>query len=417
MYLDLSTVLEDANVVYPDLRSNGYSEREHALESGEKVDETQAHSKSPGGISVFSGTTARTSRSAQELSLLSSEDMMDAFEDLTRYSDKLLGFLIPSEISEASVTALMAQLQTKGSRANKSLTRLVTMFSVQRDRYGSDSYIPHEEILRTLLGKRHISDREIGQWRPDALLQKANLAALAFSILSRPWQNRDSHLVEELEHVFPMPFALGYVAPENMQVCYSVLQRETFELALELRTQYAITLLAHHATRPNFDSDVILQQLFYKDAHKLRGWSVLGLQSGELTEKFQEAIVSRLEAIRGAFNTFSENAFKSVELLGISFPWVSLIPRAVRWVSQRLAELESQISANGGFDGIFKALVDEIQRTNLNNSFSKGDANDDRIPQIVLDYDVPSEASNALPEPQNKRKSATSSILKLGQFK
>lgn len=55
--LDLSTVLE------ADPQNDGESEGEQATRNGELNEQTKTLSKSPGGFSAFSGTTARTSLS------------------------------------------------------------------------------------------------------------------------------------------------------------------------------------------------------------------------------------------------------------------------------------------------------------------------------------------------------------------
>ena len=378
------------------------------------------HSKSPGGRSAFSGTTARTSRSAQDLTALSSEDMIEVFEDLSRYSDKMLDFLIPSELSETTIAKLMVQLRTKGSQANKKLHRLQKMFSEQRDVYASDSYIVCQEVLATLFSKKSATEVEMGQWRPDALLQKANLAVLVSSVLSYSWQDREMEFLEELEQTFPTPFASKLVSSdENLQIGDSALQVATFQLALELRTQLAITLLGRSAEQPSFDSNLIFLQVFYEDANSnaLRGWNIQGLQSGDLTREHQKTILSQIQKLTGFFASPEENPPLSVELLETAFPRIAVITQAVKWTSQRLGELNDQIRANGGFNEVFHAFRNEVQRPTLNGRSYEGVVSNDDSPEIQLQYDTPSEITNEASEVQDRRKSARTKILKQGQFK
>lgn len=418
---DLSILAEEPSIAYPELQTNtkDEEEEEQPIEIGETNQQANVQSKSPGAVSAFSGTTARTSRSAQDLSDLSTEVMLDAFLDLSRASDKMLNFLMPTEISRASITAHMAQLQTKRSPANLNLTRLATTLSANRDMYGSESYIALPEVLGTLVGSGQGSNDNAGPWRPDTLLQKANLAVLASSVFSRSWRTQDAQLVEELEHIFPLPFTVGFLASETTLAGYSELLNETSQLALDIRTQYAIMLLARHARQPNLDPNAILLQVFYEDAKTLRGWGVGGLRAEDLTGKVRDTILSRLEKVREAFAKSEEDFVTNIELLQSSFPWTTLVLQVVSWINLRLKELNRQISEHHGADRVFEALKEEVQRARLaKSSTNDHDANDTGSPRIILEYDLPSDLAETAIEPQDlPRKATKTAMLELGQFR
>ncbi|KAK4691784.1 hypothetical protein P7C71_g5292, partial [Lecanoromycetidae sp. Uapishka_2] len=229
---DLPTVTEHPSVAYPDLGSGDEEDREQI--GGEQP--TEQPSKSPGGASAFSGTTARTSLSARELSDISSEELLDALPDLAAASNKMLALLVPSPLSEASVKGIVDQLRTKDSRANKNLRRLCSSFQVQKDIFGSESYISQRRTLRVLLGTKQTSDLGAAQWGPEALLHKANLAVLASDILSHSMQEQADQIVEELEQAFPSSFLEGFVQSETPTTESSALSLETLRLAIEIRT-------------------------------------------------------------------------------------------------------------------------------------------------------------------------------------
>ena len=343
---------------------------------------------------------------------------MDVFEDLSRYSDQILSFVCPSGASEASAVTLMTQLQTKGSREHSRLKRLIKMFSTPQERFAGDPYIPHQKVLGPFFGEGHVADNATGQWRPDALLQKANLAVLASSMVSPGWQGTDGDFIEELDQSFPMLFATRFVfsETENREAGSSMLTELTLQLALELRTQYAIMLLARHAVQPNFDFDVILQEVFYEDSENLRGWGLMK----SLSDKTEGITISRLEELRDAFKSSSDNVSTSIEFLRAKFPRISLVQQTFSWIINRLLELDNQIAANGGFGGICMAIRDKIQMMSFDKLSEKNkNVNDDGPPQIVLEYDLPSEASNAMSmvEPPDRRESAKTNLIKLGQFK
>lgn len=419
-FLDLSMVPEDPSIAYPEIQVDREDEEdgEQPIEMGVNKPQANVLSKSPGGVSAFSGTTARTSRSTQDLSDLSTEGMLDAFADLLSASDQMLRFLIPREISEASITAHMAQLQTKRSSANVNMTRLATMLSANRDMFGSESYIALQDILGTLVGKDLGSNDNPPPWRPDALLQKANLAVLASSIFSHSWRIQDAQLIEEIEQLFPMPFLEGFLASETPLAGYSQLSNETFQLALDIRTQYAIMLLARHARQPNFDPNAVLLQVFYEDDKTLRGWGVRGLRAEDLTGEDQHTILLRLENLRATFARSEHDFATDREPFQSSIPWTTLVQQTISWINLRLAEINRQISVHRGAERIIEALRQEVQRARLANSSLNDDgANDAGSPQILLEYDFPPEAETAAEPQDSPRKLTRTKTLKLGQFR
>ena len=405
---------------HPHLAQIGERETEHHAELSEQYSQRPHLSKSPGEVSAFSGTTARTSRSAEEMLNPSLEDTLDAIEEISRCSEKILRYLVPPQISEVTVTALMINLQAKGSRLNQNLKRLNDMLSIQRERLGNNQYIANQEIVESLLREHPVPDDEAARCRPDALLLRANLAELASKMFSCSWQDTDDIFIEESEQAFPSFFVTKFVPSENQNFeagsCGMI--RETSQLALELRTQYAIILLDRHADQPNFDSDVILQKVFYKDAKNLRGWTSIPMLMEDLVNETQSATVTRLESLREAFAISSDDVRMSIEHLRTSFPWITFVQQFATWIKQRLTELNDQVARYGGLEAILQALSDQAQSVRFNTSSAANEkANDDDHGQIILSYDFPSEASLAVAQPQNRSKFGGMKTLKLGLFK
>ena len=401
---------EEPDIMYPELNNNDSGDGNQTAESAQLNQQSHHLQKSPGGFSAFSGTTARNSHSAQEFSDLDLDDMVQGLRELSQSSDEMLKFLIPFDLSEASVKAHIGQLQTKDSRTKKTFNRLVTIFSAHRDLYGSEPYIDHRELLRMLLGKRRIADDDASPWRPDALLQKANLASLAQGLSSRIWQEQDIQFLQELDHKFPGAFTTRFASSDGIQAGSSNLIEDTFQAALQIRTQFAIRTLAHQAADPYFDFDVTLHEVFFQDAESLRGWEISGLQSGELTKERREAIVTRLNQLRGAFVGSSDAVKTATDLIQHTFSPIALTRQVLSWISQRLKELNDQIKANGDELRISEALKEEVDRARMARSAVKNeDASDRDSPQIHLDFEPPSEVSN--------NKVTRTKMLKLGQFK
>jgi len=318
--------------------------------------------------------------------------MLDALPDLADASSKILGFLVPRQITGASVAGIASQLQTKDSRENKNLRRLGSTFQVQRDVYGSESYINPRGILRVFLGSKGILGHDAERWRPDALLQKANLAVLTSNILSHSVQAQNDQLIEDLEQAFPISFVEGFVQSETPTPGSSALARETLQLALETRTQYAILSLARYAGQRNFDFDDVLHQVFYKNQTNLKGWAILGLRAEDLTHDVHDAILHRLKELRNAFAASPQNPTAGIKTLKEDYPWAIFVLQTIDWIGQRLSEIEMQIELHGGAETIHQSLSNEIQRRRFVDS-TIDDAGDDVSSPLELIFEPPSETS------------------------
>ena len=397
-------VEEDPSVIYPHLDIAGDTGvLENVKDAGAGPQSTKQNPKSPGDFSAFSGTTARISSSTQELTRSSLEDLLDTLPDLSDSSDKLLNFVLPADLSEASLATAMARLQRQGTRDNKKLKRLGDTFLRQRKEYGGDSFISVGNTLRRLLG-REIGpiDEQNASWRPDALFQKANLAVLVLRLLSIAEQKEKDQDLEDIAGTFPQPFAQRLGLAENVTPECSALAEATFHMALEVRTQEAIMLLARHVGRINFDPNTALLQVFY-DANDLKGWTVSGLQAKDLRKEDRYMILARVKDLREAFRfdeeTPSDRQSSGVDFLRVNFPWTIFAQRMVAWAGQRLDEIRIQTSTHGGAQTICQKLGDEIQSSTFGQS-GEGDEidYDSDSPNVRLDLIAPSE-SRATSEP------------------
>ena len=336
--------------------------------------------------------------------------MLDTLPDLLEASEKLLSFVIPAQVSEASTIRTMAELRSSDTRAHKKFKRLDDTFERQRKEYGGDSYIDVAETLRKLLGKKPGPiDEQTATWRPDALLQKANLAILMSRMLSIADQNVNNQFLEDLAGTFPRPFAQRLGLPESLTPECSALAEATFQLALEVRTQEAIMLLARHVGKINFDPDAALVQVFFHDANTLKGWTVSGLRMADLVREAKDAILERVEQLREAFSmnvkTSSDGQSFGIESLRVKYPWAGFAQQMITWAGQRLTEIEIQTMTYGGVQAICQGLVDVIQSGSLGHSSERGDVDNEsdspeRLSEVRLDYDTPSE-SRATSEQQD----------------
>lgn len=401
-------------MVYPALETaEDGGAGDNVEDAGVDQQPTQQNYKSPGGLSAFSGTTARISLPAHELTQLNLEDMLDTLPDLSDASDKLLSFVIPAEISEVSIARAMAQLQNNNTRENKKLRRLCDTFERQRTEFGGDSFVSVGETLERLLGRSAGPiDEQTASWRPDALLQKSNLAILASRMLSVGEQDQNEQFLEDIAGTFPQPFAQRLGIPEKLTPECSALAEATFQLALEIRTQEAIMLLARHSGRVNFDPDTALRQMFY-DASDLKGWAVSGLQNVDLRMEAQDTILGRVKQLREAFDQLS-----GVESLRVKFPWSSFVQQTVAWAGQRLTEIDIQTTTHGGAHAICQSLIDVIQSRRFGQSLeSQGVDNESEDTELRLHYDPPSESRATSDQQDASNRPARADELNLPPFR
>ena len=349
--------------------------------------------------------------------------MLDTLPDLVDASEKLLSFVIPAELSEASVESAVARLQNQNTRENKKFKRLGDIFERLRKEYGGTSYINVGETLRRLLGRKAGPiDEQTAPWRPDAFLQKANLAILVSRMLSLAEQDQKDEFLEDVASTFPRPFAQRFGLPKNLTPECSALAEATFDVALEVRTQEAILLLIRHAGKSNFDFDTVLHQVFYDANVHIKGWAVAGLRTADLRKEAKDIILGRVKQLREAFGLNVPVGFDSqsygAESLRVTFPWTTFTQRLIAWAGQRLTEIEIQTTTYGGAQAICQGIIDVVQSGRLRASLGMDDVgNESDGSEIRLVYNPPSE-SQATPEQQGQsRRPARADELSLPQFR
>ncbi|MCJ1393472.1 hypothetical protein MMC18_006347 [Xylographa bjoerkii] len=392
---DLSVVIEANGNTESDAQDENLGVVE--VKSREQAGRTGVD-RSPGSLSAISGTTARTSHSAQELAELDAAEMVDALPDLADASDKILNLLMPAEVSDASIDAIAKTLEDPTSRLTKKLARLTGSFQPTKKVYGNEPYINVSIAIRGTLAVRRSSQVGAGPWRPDAIFYKANIAQLMASLLSlsaqsvRPW-------VEKMERDFPAPF-LSHLSKSQQQFeapGVSYLLEETLEAAFDIRLQLFLSLLKQYYREENFDPDVLLSDVFYAGLTSIKGWDINGLRTKELTRHHQKMIAERLDAIQEIFN---EQEVLDVESISSKYPWLNCVRSLMSWAESRKDEIEAQMVLVGGVERVHSALTAEITRRAGLPAGNEGIGGGDDSPLNVQLEFQPSELSHYLSDRQ-----------------
>ncbi|KAI4251409.1 MAG: hypothetical protein L6R42_008399 [Xanthoria sp. 1 TBL-2021] len=289
--------------------------------------------------------------------------MIYTLDDLSDASDKILRLLLSSEISETSVRDIMARFSDSKSRETKQLARYSSTFSDYRDVYGDALFIDVPATVKNMLGLPN-QDLQPGPWRIDPVLYKANLTATVRGFMAQTHEDVEKS-IETLDRDFPRPFAQQFVDKNIVKDTAdgSALLMDAFGLALDIRTRSFIENARRLIDAPNFDPDLIVQQVFYKGGNMLIGWNVVGMRSQDLLKnpELRNTIINRINQLRQTFSE-TESPYIDLSSLDRSFPRSGLLARLARWSQLRLAEIASQLKRLGGAKSIADALKSALSR-------------------------------------------------------
>ena len=377
MYIDLFVVDEELNNA--------------AIDQEENLDTVAARRS----LSAISGTTARTSHSAQELADLRADDMLDALPDLVDASDKILKVALlhkVAEVSQERVEARIRTLQNSNSTASNSLSRQLPGYREQKSVYGNEQYVNLSIALRAMLGVRRPAEVGDGPWRVDDVFHKANLANLVVDVLSLR-ANVKQPFLEKMERDFPAPFMsqLSKLRQSSGIAGVSLLMKETFEAAFSLRVQLFLSMVNQYIYQSNFDPDNILLHIFYDDGKEIiKGWDIDGLRTADLSTQQKKEIVKRLESIRSHFGQEpSSEQLVDLQALESKYPWSECVMKLLLWARQRVDEIEAHLAALGGVDCLQEAIKAEMQNRRYIGAKLAEEVGGD----VILDY-TPSEVSH-----------------------
>ena len=331
----------------------------------------------------MSGTTAITSASAQtshttaELADLDATMIVEILPDLWVSSLQILA-LTPSNTTVESVESLVRELKVPGSAQAKRLMYREQKFMLDREKFGSDVYIRPAFILQKVFSSQ---DVEPGMLRPDAILQAANLATFIKDLLVKQKEGLSTYqFLSNLDTWFPESFVSQF--EDNILFGNSTLLEESFEMALEIRTQYTVVALLYQKSgEAEWDPDQILTELFFEPlAQNSQQLSLFEdtfqsgvvkklMRAGPANTKHQEALIKeRVLAIRDAFRE-SEDAAQAGDLVDFDqleeqFPWSGFQAKAAQWTSSRQDEITESVRLQGEVDNIVKSVVEMIKNNN-----------------------------------------------------
>ncbi|KAF9631632.1 hypothetical protein BFW01_g2494 [Lasiodiplodia theobromae] len=381
----LPIVEENAVVPYPDLPE---PEPEAPADVGEVTPlpplvafDYVAH-QTPGAQSNSSdATTISTAQSVHDPNELDNDVMIEFLEDLFTDASKILEIVAPKNAPAEQLVSVASEAASPGSKTRRLVAKRGERFKEARENFGDGDFINIETVLASLVSGE--SFYETGTFsRPNAVLYKANVATLVKQVATLP---EDRSVIYDgllsLDNTFPRNLMdpVDY-QDANAEPAGNPLIAETVSLALDIRTQFAISLLIKHEAEENFNPDELIRSVFFtvpeddEDgavASHLRGWEILGLglSDDELPAFVKEAATRRVEQIRQIFqedeDSLEQGSHINVEMLESAFPWRDFVVRVLKWASLYNVKLDNEVDSLGGVPAIQDSLKQYLETADI----------------------------------------------------
>lgn len=337
----------------------------------QQLDSELAHEAildSPNGHDM-SGATLQPGDSDADNGEIDAIAMVEALPNLQAASTRLLDFFSSSFSSPSSIAELARHLANPKSSQTRRFQYLTNNFSSQLDLFGSDVYISLDKMTAIFPPIEHESQI----WRVDGIIYKSNCARLALEILTRITMTEDAEeSLYALEGQFPMPF-LSALANENMakNAGISGLRRETFDLALQVRTQFLKMRLLYDKGVTDLDPNLLLQDVFYNanldsqapasPTPTLRGFSLPSFQDvdGNLPEQYTKDVNDRIREITACFQADGQVDF---DALDERYSWEDFIFSVAKWLRSRNEELNSHLDQQPRVEDVLEKLENAISQ-------------------------------------------------------
>lgn len=341
---------------------------EEDVEEGEEQYRQDEQIPSKSKSMPIASETSIISRSAalgpasQELSDLKIDLIIEALPSLNTYSTEIIS-RFPFSLTPEYITKWRNLLATPNSKLAQRMRYFGSHLKVSKANFGNGVFINNDFILQKLFGTQA---PDVNSGKPDAIIYKANIAVLFESLLTRV---PEREFMMNLDEAFPTPFMPAYYMEDGND---NETRHETFNLALDIRTQHTILLLQDFQGRDNFDPDHILAQIFYQDDGEKSTEEVLKKGNPRTiagltlvaTDEQSDRIAERVDEIRQAeFDDTQAHATKeyvNLAELRRKFPWEAFLIKMIEWLQKRTTEHDSSIEGNGGAQRIVDVLLEEM---------------------------------------------------------
>ncbi|RAK74003.1 uncharacterized protein BO72DRAFT_530534 [Aspergillus fijiensis CBS 313.89] len=280
--------------------------------------------------------------------------MIEAFPKLWDAAEDMLEFSVPSPFELLEFTKLLQKLNDPQSLESWRLARQTSNLREEARYFGSQPYIDVELVDDIFKSSATVAEKlhELeGQWDPAPALQKANCARFVLEVLLCEPESTSSlkQAIRILDSIFPLPFTTRLVpAGQRRSAGDSLLEKETFDLALELRTQYTIMQLEEkYQNDPDFEPSRVLEEGFCielanEEGLVLRGFETEALRgpNGEIPPGLAAEVAYRYQEMEAL--CLVEDII-DIEGLKKNYGWRKFVLRAAQWVCKRTDEINADM--------------------------------------------------------------------------
>ncbi|KAL4773701.1 hypothetical protein BDW60DRAFT_215620 [Aspergillus nidulans var. acristatus] len=272
--------------------------------------------------------------------------LLDALRDIEQNGNDVLELLIPSNGRLVDAVKKANQLSDPKNTQSKRLLRLLKILDEDIKIFGSHTYIDVDGVARKVSSALADRREDLEDWSPAPIMQMANCARFACEILlagTNP--NSQRQAIRNIQKLFPRPFMTGLAGTgEEKEAGESALEKETLNLALEIRTQSLVLQLEDNQDSPGFDSKNVVRLCFFTDSSRkspLRGFNLPSFSNadGTLPAQYTDDVQNRYEEILlGEMDgMFDVNELRS------SYNWQRFVLHAAHWVRKRTDEIHAEV--------------------------------------------------------------------------
>ena len=320
--------------------------------------------------------------------------LVEALPDLQRAATGVLDFLTPASLDPVSILSLARRLRDPNNTQSRRLSRFVTNLRTESRFFGSSMFIDVDTIGPLLPSLDGSVGKDGRKWHPILVLLNANCALCAVDLLFQT--HTPKRIIRELEARFPYPFMTEFDGDGKGQSDgRSALERATFNLALDIRTQYLRMELEARQNEVDFDPEAILRSVFYDerppdevdsdaDQDALRGFRIPPFQDehghlpADIAPHYKELVYDRVQDISMQLRSFndddedndSEDRGTSVNIRGLkaAYHWQSFAFRAVRWIRERDEEIRKEMKGLPAVDDVRDGVARRLDLRNRSTS-------------------------------------------------
>ena len=271
--------------------------------------------------------------------------MLDALPGLYQAASNVINLVLAGEIA-----IQVRQLVDEESRAYKNLRRLGKVHTAQKEEFSSGQYIDLKRAQRGILGTEEDSFIEPVTVGLVNVFYLSNIASLFVTSFI---DGRRREVLEMLDSGFAGLFLADVDFPRQPGYDQESFRAWTMNLALDIRTQYCMTILRQEFGE-NYDPDHIIHVCFSNTLEEedvvLKGWDIGGLRTIDLLPDDHQRIFERIKVIQEVSQDLgNEDILKPHKDM---FEWSKLQTDLIEWAKLISGGIEAEVNHLGGAETI-----------------------------------------------------------------